>query len=337
MILAYTRAKVLVAEAADDEDDLPWQIGTNYRLYQRWWHVATHRGVYSDLPDWINHLFVEMMKTPHTLNIFMHALGTQSRTLYHAIKVLQRMDTGHLTMTTPEGDLTAPIAAPNLHSWSILLNAFARHGQVEAAEKCFKTMRRKGVRPDETAWNTLVKAHAINQDPEGVMAVLRRKESAGFGMDHGIVRVLRRVKDHDKLKALLCEEVSHRETGVSDATLLGRGDAEEKKKKKKRSWGPRDGEVVGYEPGVGKRAVQYFDANRTAGLHREAWSGVEEREDVVGYTPVGMRGVGGKGRILEGQGSFTLKSDDERDWFEDDDGEEGKDVRGLELKKPLYN
>lgn len=35
MILAYTRAKVLVAEAADDEDDLPWQIGTNYRLYQR--------------------------------------------------------------------------------------------------------------------------------------------------------------------------------------------------------------------------------------------------------------------------------------------------------------
>jgi pentatricopeptide repeat protein len=319
MILAYTRAMVLLME---DQDAAPRKVGTNYRMYQRWWHVATRWTLYPEIDQWVKDLFIEMMKTPHVFNIFMHALGAQPATLYRAITILQRMDTGTVGITTSsaETDLIEPVAAPNIFSWSILLNAFARHGQTEAAEKCMETMQSKNIYPDEVVWNTLVKAYAVKQHPEGVVSALRRKEEAGFGMDRGVVRVLTRMKDHDTLKALLRREVRYRESGISDEKLLGR--AEEKGKKERKyltyKWRPGDEEAVGYEPGVGKRQVQYFDANRTMGLHKEAWTVMEEED--VGYEPMGP---GGGTPVLDGRGSFALKSEKEEDWFEDDEVVEG--------------
>jgi pentatricopeptide repeat protein len=327
MILAYTRAMVLLTE---DEDVAPRTVGTNYRMYQRWWHVATRWSLYPDIAPWIKNLFVDMMKTPHTFNIFMHALGAQPATLYRAITILQRMDIGTIGIAThsAESEYFEVIASPNLFSWSILLNAFARHGETTAAEKCLQTMQFKNVVPDEALWNTLVKAYAMQQDTDGVVSALRRKEDAGWGMDEDVVRTLTRVKDRTTLTALLKREARGRDTEITDEKLLGRsGDKDGAKAKyMTHKWRPDEQQTVGYEPGVGSRQVNYFDANRTMGLRKESWSATEDEDGPVGFQPLGANGDVGT-RVLDGRGSFTLKSDKEEDWFEedDDDGEQDGD------------
>jgi pentatricopeptide repeat protein len=314
MILAYTRARILASESDNVEDDLA-SFGTNFRLYQRWWLLGTRRQLFPSVPVWISKLFTKMMQDPRTLTVFMHALGSQNSTLYHAVKILERMEIGEFTHENEAGQHhTTKIAKPDLIAWSVLLNAFARHGQVEAAEKCFVTMRKKGIHPDATAWNTLAKVYAVAEDVEGVMRALQRKEDAGHrSQDDGIVRTLTRVKNKAALKELLQKEVTDRE--IPEETVLGRDEeAQQSSANSKPKWAPQLDEHVSYQPGAGKRSVMYFDANRTTGLHKEAYT-VTEQEAVVGSD------VRPGNRILVGQGSFSLKSDDEKDWFEDEEEE----------------
>jgi pentatricopeptide repeat protein len=300
MILAYTRAKVLMQEAHSHDVS----VGTNIGLYRRFMLVATRHDIWPEIPSSVRELFQDMLtNSPRTLNIFMHALGTQTATLEDCVKILGRMDSQTIAVTAADGSTCPlPVARPNEHTWNILLNVFARHGLADAAEKGIDTMQRKAIPVGEVSWNTLVKSHAVAQDPLNVMRALRRKEAAGFGMDEGILRTLRRLKDQSKLKAYLRDEVGKREDVASHTGA------------RRVPWAPSQDEVVSYAPGVGKRQVQYFDANRTAGLHRSAWTGIEESVE-----PIAVKSGGG--RILEGQGSFSLKSDDEGDWFEEDEDE----------------
>jgi pentatricopeptide repeat protein len=325
MILAYTRAFVLLTE---NERRSQHGIGTNEQMYQHWHHVASRWTLHPEVPEWVKELFLQMMtQSSHTHNIFMHALGAQSATLYGAVTILQRMDAGTVninTSTDTEGQVyrVEEVARPNLFTWSILLNAFARHGQCEAAEKSFQTMQEKGIAPGAAAWNTLVKSYAVRQDYNGVVSALKRKEAAGFGMDRGVVRVLTRIKNPDALKALLHREVDSRDTGVSDAKLLGIREENGKRADKYLSykWRPDSKQAEGYEPGKGRRRVNYFDANRTSGLHKESWA-VAEEDTTAQYWPV-HGAAGTRAEVLEGQGSFVLKSEDEQDWFEDDDDQD---------------
>ena len=324
MILAYTRTVRVIADANPHEEETPHNTGTNFRLYQRFWLLATRHKLYPDVPEYVKTTFRDCIeKSPRILNIFMDALGVHTSTLFQAVKILQLMDEGSyksrpIRRRMHEQTVTQ-LAGPNLISWSILLNAFARHGQVEAAQKCFDTMLAKEITLDAVTYNTLVKAYAVVQDVGGVINALRQKEQAGFGMDEGILRTLWRVRDKKVLREVLEREVIARDGGLvtKEGALMGRG-AEDAQRKK---WSPKKVVREGYEPGVGSRSVMWFDGNRMAGLQREAWATTETSEEEGAYSPVRSQAGDGEGRILEGQGVYSLKSEDEKDWFEDDEEE----------------
>ena len=71
------------------------------------------------------------------------------------------------------------VAPPNVYIWNALLHVFAKHRQLDAAERIMTLMRGQNVEPNKTSWDTLVWGYARAQNLDKVVATveLMGKES----------------------------------------------------------------------------------------------------------------------------------------------------------------
>jgi pentatricopeptide repeat protein len=127
--------------------------------------------------------FINMAMTEHTYNFFLLAYSKHAENLQKCTSVVHTMSLG-----LPQGLLgrdpitNEPIkpATPTVRTFSILLSAFARHGQTAAAEKVMQVMRTRGLEPNEVTWATLVRGYAKNQDIRGMAKTLAGLQKRGF-------------------------------------------------------------------------------------------------------------------------------------------------------------
>jgi pentatricopeptide repeat protein len=143
-----------------------------------------------------------LVMNDYTYNIFLMALAQDSKNLQHCTSLVQQMGKGlpeELLPRHPRTNELIPAAQPTAWTWSILLHAFSRHGQTAAAEKVMDLMKKRGLKPMQVTWNSLIKGYAATQDISGVVAALARMEEEGFEADQFTTSTLQRIRDRESL------------------------------------------------------------------------------------------------------------------------------------------
>ena len=113
------------------------------------------------------------------------------------------------------------IAPPTVQTWNILLFAFIKNRQLDAAEKVLVLMEARGQKPDSVTWTSLLSGYAHMQDFPGVVHTLNRIDRSGFEQDEWTTKALARVVDRDSL--LRTFENSRKGEGVKLAVGQGLG------------------------------------------------------------------------------------------------------------------
>lgn len=127
--------------------------------------------------------FIEMAMTEHPYNFFLLAYAKHAESLQKCTSVVHTMSLGLPQSLLGRDPITnQPIkpATPTVRTFSILLSAFARHGQTAAAEKVMQVMQQRGLEPNEVTWATLVRGYAKNQDIRGMAKTLAGLQRQGF-------------------------------------------------------------------------------------------------------------------------------------------------------------
>lgn len=174
-------------------------------------------------------LFRHLIMEDYTYNIFLMALSQDSKNLQHCTALVQKMAKGlpdELLPHNPTTGETIPVAQPTAYTWSILLHAFARHGQTAAAEKVMELMRKRNLKPSEVTWNSLIKGYAVTQDIPGAVDALTRMEGEGFDADVYTTSTLKRIKDGEGLVAAWMKRRDGDEVGEYALTSRPRDNAE---------------------------------------------------------------------------------------------------------------
>ncbi|QDS76655.1 hypothetical protein FKW77_008291 [Venturia effusa] len=169
----------------------------------------------------------------YTHNIFLVALSQDSRNLQACASLVQRMG-----KTLPPEFLAQDLqtrepleaAKPTVQTWSILLHAFARHGQTAAAEKVMELMRKRGMVSGDgevvnaVTWNSLIKGYALTQDIPGTVDALMRMEGEGFDADGYTTGILKKIQDREALVGVWKERRGVIRNGSEQAgDILGDG------------------------------------------------------------------------------------------------------------------
>ncbi|TID15722.1 pentatricopeptide repeat protein [Venturia nashicola] len=140
----------------------------------------------------------KLLTNDYTYNVFLMALSQDERNLQSCTSLVQQMGKvlpAHLL--PPDYCTREPLelAQPTAQTWSILLNAFAQHGQVAAAEKVMDLMRKRGLEINVVTWNSLLKGYVLLQDIPGVVEALGRMEGEGFDADKFTTSTLKKITD----------------------------------------------------------------------------------------------------------------------------------------------
>ncbi|MCJ1293953.1 hypothetical protein MMC34_005510 [Xylographa carneopallida] len=188
-----------------------------------------------------NHsLIAQLAETEHTANAFTVAFGRSPRTVHICTQVVQdmlkaqvvRIDESHVPPSTSDVSHSdndgienivedsslqhtsnvdlgnykiRHIASPNVQTWSILLFAFVKHRQFNAAEKVLALMEARGQQPNIVTWNSLLSGYARLQDFPGIISTMERINQAGLATDEWTSKALARVVDRDLLLQTLEE------------------------------------------------------------------------------------------------------------------------------------
>lgn len=134
-------------------------------------------------------------QTDYVSNAFIYAFGQRSETVELCIAVIGAM----LRPSIGDGDGSGSVRRPTVISWTLLLQAYCRNGQMLAAEKVMSMMREREVIPNRITWNVLVFGHAAAQDIDGALGAVKRMEAAGFPVEEDIVRCLGMYRDREKM------------------------------------------------------------------------------------------------------------------------------------------
>jgi pentatricopeptide repeat protein len=148
----------------------------------------------------------------YTFAASKETLGTCMDVIAHMMKPLptrEALGSGSLhpgTESTDKDTIIPGLAhtpvkqGPDEQTWSILLIAFFKHGQIKAGEKVFAMMRRKGLEPSHAVtWNTIAAGYARKQDIPRVVSTIRDMQEKGHKFDTQGLKGLALVKDRDKL------------------------------------------------------------------------------------------------------------------------------------------
>lgn len=172
-----------------------------------------------------------LLTDDYTYNIFLMALSQDKRNLQSCTSLVQQMGKALPPHLLPHDHHTGEpkeAAQPTARTWSILLHAFARHGQVAAAEKVMDLMRKRNMEISVVTWNSLVKGYVLSQDIPGVVGALGRMEGEGFDADAYTTSTLKKIQDGEGLIGAWKEmrDVDGRDDGVDAEEGLDREDGE---------------------------------------------------------------------------------------------------------------
>ncbi|GME26812.1 hypothetical protein GTA08_BOTSDO00258 [Neofusicoccum parvum] len=156
------------------------------RLYRIFRHQIEHSG---------DPALSELRGLNHYYNAFLLAMGQNASTLRLMPEILRQM--------TDQRVHSVPLTSE--HTWDILVNAFMRHNQPEAARRVMQTMSAYDQKPNEVTWNSLVKGYGRLQDVDNVLATIRDMQLQKVQLGAFSLRVLGRMKEGDKLSKGLRE------------------------------------------------------------------------------------------------------------------------------------
>ncbi|TKA61844.1 hypothetical protein B0A49_10676 [Cryomyces minteri] len=170
-----------------------------------------------------------LAETDHTYNAFLMAFGRHVRLLSHLPQIVRDM-----TLPLPptarvrtHGKTTRPIqpCQPTVQTFSILMESFAYHDQVVAAEKVLELMQQRGVEPNQVTWNTLITGYARTQDINGTVHAMKRMEMQKLDMDQWTLEGIGKIRDREALMTALGRQGR---AGLEGSDKSGDGDASQK-------------------------------------------------------------------------------------------------------------
>ena len=165
-------------------------------------------------------LIAPVAQTDHVSNAFLIAFGRRARTLPHCAMIMRHMldDSRSRRISVQPEPVYPRLAAPSVQTWSILADAYSRHGQKKAAEKVLQLMQERNVAPNQVTWNSIISGLSSTQNPESAVDMLQRMRVAGFQPNHHTLCGLSKVYDRRRLLRAL-EEAS-RESGSLESEVL---------------------------------------------------------------------------------------------------------------------
>lgn len=201
----------------------------------------------------------KLLTNDYTYNVFLKALSQNEKNLPSCTSLVQQMGKALPPDLLPQDYYSREAleaAQPTAITWSILLHAFARHGQTVAAEKVMELMRERDMEISVVTWNSLIKGYALMQDVPGVLGALGRMEREGFDADAYTISTLKKIKDGEALVT------AWKKTRGGDSVneLNAFGDAEQ-----------------AFERVGGEHHDEEIDAERAEIGHRESSPGVTRR------------------------------------------------------------
>lgn len=132
------------------------------------------RGSVAQAEEWMNRAVEAGVKSTHCHNAAIHACA-RAGDPERAEAWLR-----HMVSRAPLDDTRA---APDIISYSTVMDAFAQRGDTDRAEAWFRRMVVAGIRPDRVSFNTLVKAHARNGNVAGAERWLRKARESEVQLD----------------------------------------------------------------------------------------------------------------------------------------------------------
>ncbi|KAH7061403.1 hypothetical protein B0J12DRAFT_736537 [Macrophomina phaseolina] len=136
-----------------------------------------------------------LRKNSYFYNAFLLALGQHPSTLQLMPELLRHMVDKRIH--------SAPLATE--HTWDILVNAFMRHKQPEAADRVVQMISSYGQEPTEVTWNSLVRGYGRMQDIDKILDTIRQMQLRRIDLSDYSLRVLGMMKESDKLSQGLRE------------------------------------------------------------------------------------------------------------------------------------
>ncbi|KAK3325457.1 hypothetical protein B0H66DRAFT_548373 [Apodospora peruviana] len=119
---------------------------------------------------------------PMLHNVVIKALCEREGMLRVALDVLSDMLRDVAAGDTDDA-LVPRHPAPDVYTWSILLNGFMYHKLHKQGERIIEMMRAHGISPNVTTWNTLAAGYANDQNVSKTVSALHRMEKDGFQAD----------------------------------------------------------------------------------------------------------------------------------------------------------
>lgn len=92
---------------------------------------------------------------------------------------------------------------PDIHSWTIVLDAILRDGDVMLASRHIRQMQSYGCTPDQATWNVLVRGYARLQNVNRTVNALRCMEAAGFQADQFTVSAFGSLRNKQRALTML--------------------------------------------------------------------------------------------------------------------------------------
>ena len=146
-------------------------------------------------------LIAPVAQTDHVSNAFLIAFGRRARTLPHCAMIMRHMldDSRSRRLSVQPEPVYPRLAAPSVQTWSILADAYSRHGQKMAAEKVLQLMQERNVAPNQVTWNSIISGLSSTQHVESAIDMLQRMRVAGFQPNHRTLSGLGKVYDRKRL------------------------------------------------------------------------------------------------------------------------------------------
>jgi pentatricopeptide repeat protein len=151
----------------------------------------------------------ELAKTTYAANAFIHAFGANRATVGLCTSVVKHMNSyakpaapagpNDTVLYSPPDTDPVVIAKPDIITWSILLFAFARNGQMRAAERVLSLMKGHNIQPGLVTFNSLASGYAHSQDIAGMVRTLQRMDSQDIGLDDYSMKALAKFMDKEEL------------------------------------------------------------------------------------------------------------------------------------------
>ncbi|KAF2840569.1 hypothetical protein M501DRAFT_922256, partial [Patellaria atrata CBS 101060] len=165
------------------------------------WHLYTNLKHLTKAGDPV---IAPMVESHHVWAMFLHEFIRHPETLNWCLTLLKDMLTplpSSATHHTAQRPIRIPPPAPII--WQLLISAFMRHRQPEAARKVLDMMISRNVEPEDAHWDSMLRGYAKAQDLDRVAETLRIVERGGFRVSTETTGMLSRIRQKERLMTYL--------------------------------------------------------------------------------------------------------------------------------------